>query len=132
MSLMNVYHSFDEDSFEIIKILGGFGQIFSFLLLKLPYLAKLVLEVQHDVIGFLDSLRLYLFCSQIWLNPLVADCHFWSNMEIYYIKKSSDSSSLNHILLSFFSFPYFFFLLSFYCYFFLFLFELGCDHMEMK
>jgi len=30
-------------------------------------------------------LRFYLFiyylsCSQIWLNSLVADCHFWSNM----------------------------------------------------
>ncbi len=26
-------------------------------------------------------LFLYLFCSQIWLNPLETDCHFWSNMK---------------------------------------------------
>jgi hypothetical protein len=34
----------------------------------------------QNVIGFLDSLFLYLSCSQIWLNPLVADHHFWTNM----------------------------------------------------
>jgi hypothetical protein len=34
----------------------------------------------HHVIIFLDFLFVYLSCSQIWLNPLVADHHFWSNM----------------------------------------------------
>jgi hypothetical protein len=34
----------------------------------------------HHVIGFLDFLFVYMSCSQIWLNPLVADHHFWSNM----------------------------------------------------
>jgi hypothetical protein len=31
-------------------------------------------------IGFLDFLLLYLSYSHIWLNPLVADRHFWSNI----------------------------------------------------
>jgi hypothetical protein len=28
-----------------------------------------------------ESKYIYIYIySQIWLNPLVADCHFWSNM----------------------------------------------------
>jgi hypothetical protein len=56
---------FKERSFEIAKILGGFGQISRFLLL------------------------LYLSCSQIWLNPLVGARHFWSNMRKLEKKRST-------------------------------------------
>ncbi len=37
--------------------------------------------VGQHVIGFLDFPLLYLSCSQIWLNPLVAGNHFSSNMK---------------------------------------------------
>jgi hypothetical protein len=56
---------FDEKSFEIVKIFGGFGQI---------------LVVPQHVLGFLDFLFFYLSYSQIWLNPVVAGRYFWSNM----------------------------------------------------
>jgi hypothetical protein len=42
---------------------------------------------QH-VIGFLDFLFLYLSCTQIWLNPVVANCHFGATWENWKIKKT--------------------------------------------
>jgi hypothetical protein len=44
---------------------------------------------QHVIIGFLDFLFFNFSCSQIWLNPLVADCHFWSNMRKLEKKKKT-------------------------------------------
>ncbi len=43
------------------------------------------------VIGFLNCLLLYLSDSQIWLNPLVADCHFWCHM-----RKLSEKKEKRH------------------------------------
>jgi hypothetical protein len=54
-----------------------FGLIYRFCLLKSPHLA---LEVDQHLIGFLDCSFFYLSCRHIWLNILVADCHFWCNM----------------------------------------------------
>jgi hypothetical protein len=42
---------------------------------------------QHVIIGFLNFLLLYLSCSQMWLNPLVADHDFWTNMRKFEINK---------------------------------------------
>jgi hypothetical protein len=36
-----------------------------------------------------------LTCSQIWLNPLVADCHFWSNMRKF--KKIQEKKTLLYL-----------------------------------
>jgi len=66
---------FEEESYEIVKIFGGCGQICSFLLLKSPYFSQWVLEVHQHVIGFLN----FSICvvARFWLNPLVANHHFW-------------------------------------------------------
>jgi hypothetical protein len=42
---------------------------------------------QHVIIGFLNFLLLYLSCSQMWLNPFVADYDFWTNMRKFEINK---------------------------------------------
>jgi len=52
-------------------------------------------KCQH-VIGFLDVLFLYFSCSQIWLNPVVANCHFWSNMRK--LKEKEKKPESFHIL----------------------------------
>jgi hypothetical protein len=51
--------------------------IYGFCLLKSPHLA---LEVDQHLIGFLHFSFLNLSCRHIWLNILVADCHFWCKM----------------------------------------------------
>jgi hypothetical protein len=41
---------------------------------------------------------IYNYCltsSQIWLNPLVADCHFWSNMRKF--KKIQEKKTLLYL-----------------------------------
>ncbi len=53
--------------------------MFSFLLWKLTYLTNKFNDLPI-CIRFLDFLFLHLSCSQIWLNPRVADCRFWNNM----------------------------------------------------
>jgi hypothetical protein len=56
----------EEESYEMAKIYGGFGQISSF---EIITFSKRVLVVCQHVIEFLDILLLYLSCNQIWLNP---------------------------------------------------------------
>ncbi len=69
---------------EITKIFWGFGQISSFLLLKLLYLANMFQcsATCNKIPRFSTSKY-----SQIWFNPLVTDCHFWCN--IWKLKKST-------------------------------------------
>ncbi len=50
--------------------------------------------VRQHVIWFLDFLLLYLSCSQIWLNPLVTDQHFWSNMRLLKKKLNAGLQSI--------------------------------------
>jgi hypothetical protein len=48
--------------------------------------------IHQPVIGFPDFILFYLSCSQIWLNLLVADHHYWSN-----IRKLSKQKTLKGI-----------------------------------
>ncbi len=61
---------------ETTKIFSGFGQISSFLL-KLLYLAnRFHCSATCNKIPRFSTSKY----SQIWFNPLVADCHFWCNI----------------------------------------------------
>jgi hypothetical protein len=62
---------------KLARFSKDFGLIYRFCLLKSPHLA---LEVDQHLIGFLDFSFFYLSCRHIWLNIIVADCHFWCNM----------------------------------------------------
>jgi hypothetical protein len=66
---------FKEESYEIVKIFGGFGQFFSSFL-KSPYLANSFSgsPTCNKIPRFFASQ--ILSCNQIWLNPVLADYHF--------------------------------------------------------
>jgi hypothetical protein len=63
-----------------MKIFGRFGEIFKllFFFLKLPYLAigSRGSTTCDRILKFLYFSVCFLLDNQIWLNPLVPDCHF--------------------------------------------------------
>jgi hypothetical protein len=70
---------------KLARFSKDFGSIYRFCLLKSPHLA---LEVDQHFMGFLHFSFFYLFCRHIWLNIVVADCHFWCNMRKLEKKKT--------------------------------------------
>jgi hypothetical protein len=86
------HHNFRKKVWKSPRFLRDLGKFVAFLFLISSFLANR--SCQHGI-RFLNFLLLYLSCSQFWLNPLVADGHFWRSMER--IEGNKQNNASDHI-----------------------------------